>query len=96
MSKIERIEYILFFEEIVCCLVKYGKLEQLSARNILENSTLFNLGENYEDDLLFHESPYYWAMFLLYDNVDHYWYKNPLLWPPPDDYLETWRTNIPK
>ena len=92
MGKIEQKDYHLFFEEISLCLIKYGNLDPISARKIIENSTLSNLGENHEDNLLFHESPYYWAMFLLNDNLDHYWYKNPLLWPPPDDYQETWLT----
>jgi hypothetical protein len=36
--------------------------------------------------ILFHETAYYWAMWLLHDNP--LWYLDPALWPPPKEYYE--------
>ena len=43
MGKIEQKDYHLFFEEISLCLIKYGNLDPISARKIIENSTLLTL-----------------------------------------------------
>jgi hypothetical protein len=38
--------------------------------------------------VVLHETDYFWAMELLHGRGDpeHYWFNNPDLWPPPENY----------
>lgn len=78
-----------FCEEIVSCLVKYGGLQEPEARDLLLSSKICVVDSEMDIDLLFHESPYYWAMRILHSENPQ-WHQDPSLWPPPMEYLEKW------
>ncbi len=73
---------------IIDCLTKYGGLTESSARELLDNSKLLS-DVTKDDDMLFHEYPYFWAMNLLYSKTDPNWFQDPKLWPPPAEYFES-------
>lgn len=77
-----------FYEEIVECLIKYGNLSKDDAQLKLINSNIFK--NDMELEMLFHETPYYWAMWILYSEEKPEWHHDPTLWPPPKDYLDNW------
>ena len=79
-----------FCEEIISCLVKYGKVEEKKAREYLAASNVCECKDELGRDLLFHETPYYWAMHILHASKNPLWYQDPGLWPPPADYLNRW------
>ena len=74
-----------FRSEIIECLEKYCKLTKVEAEKLLSQSGL--LDDVVDDDVLFHETPYYWAMQLFHRKSNPRWFHDPNLWPPPDDYL---------
>jgi hypothetical protein len=84
--KIKNSEIELFKNQIINCLVIFGKISEPEAVELLKSSNLFNselseMGLN----LIFHEPPYYWAMTLInLDNPD--WIYDKKLWPPPEGY----------
>lgn len=84
MDKIE------FYREIVDCLVKYGNLSNEDAQLLLSKSNIYKSDTDDDFELISHETPYYWAMWLLYAKENPDWHKNPKLWPPPKDYLDKW------
>lgn len=71
-------------EEVIVCLIVYGKLDDTQARLLVSESGYFESGIP-DTDILFHEPPYYWAMHLFYGKKSR-WYLDPTLWPPPEDY----------
>lgn len=77
----------VFCEDIIACLIKYGALEETAARELVQSSQICIVTSEMEIDLLFHETPYYWAMTILHSN-DPQWHQNPKLWPPPQEYLD--------
>jgi hypothetical protein len=79
-----------FCEEIVTCLVKYGKVKKEVARHLVDKSKVCECETELEKDLLFHETPYYWAMRLLDSPSNPEWYLDSNLWPHPQDYLDKW------
>ena len=80
---------ILWCQDIVNCLVRYGGKTQREAEQLVVTS--FVPGRLSGDvSLIFHEIPYYWAMFLLHQDGNEQWYKDRKLWPPPDDYRIPW------
>lgn len=81
-------ELELYKREIILCLVRYGGLSERSAGQRVETDELFNVKNETELMLIFHEYPYYWAMMMLHAQSDSLWYQNPQLWPPPDDYFD--------
>ncbi len=76
-----------YYTEIIDCLIKYGRLSQTEARNLLEQSKLFDDVGDDDKDIIYHEYPYFWAMNLLYRETNPYWRQDSKLWPPPDEYL---------
>lgn len=77
----------VFCQEIIDCLVKYGGLDEPVAREMVLSSKVCEVHTEMQENLLFHETSYYWAMTLLYqDNPD--WYQDPKLWPPPKEFLD--------
>ncbi len=78
-----------FCNQIVQCLVRYGKLEESEARKRVDESRLCDK-EKGPGEMLFHETSYFWAMELLYGRKDpnNYWFHKPDLWPPPADYYD--------
>ncbi len=78
-----------FYEEIVLCLIIYSHLTEKAARTRLTRSGLCSAEQNNTEMarmLLFHETPYYWAMSLLYSRSKPYWWNDiPGLWPPPEE-----------
>ncbi len=75
-----------YYDEIVRCLVRYGKLDEVQARSRIDDSKLFDFGNEIEQGLFFHEEPYYYAMALLHGRENPQWYNNRALWPPPKEY----------
>lgn len=76
-----------FRKLVLHCLIKYGNLEKETAETMMNNAYFFaNLENPAALIYLFHEEPYYWAMTLI--KTDPYWYKDPKLWPPPEDRYE--------
>ncbi len=76
----------LYHEEIVECLIRYGHMTKDNAEVVLERSGLLaNIGE---DSVVFHETPYFWAMHLIYGSEKPRWFDDPKLWPPPQDYID--------
>lgn len=75
---------------IVYCLVQYGGLEESEAKRLVDESKLCEPRTKEGVNTLFHETYYFWAMHLLHGrgDPDHYWFHNPDLWPPPEDYYE--------
>jgi hypothetical protein len=70
----------------------------VEARKLVDESKLCEPKTEPGINTLFHETAYYWAMHLLYgkDNPNNYWFHNPDLWPPPQDYyvwLKEWIKN---
>ena len=81
-----------FCDEIVSCLIEFLKMNETTARELVEVSQVCNRNTELENNMLHHETPYYWAMRIYYvDNPD--WHNNPVLWPPPDSYLKKWYSN---
>ncbi len=79
-----------YYDEIVLCLIKYSDISQIEAQQIIAESKLFSrLNTEGRRNLLFHETPYYWAMHLLYGEKDPQWFQDPKLWPPPAEYLDS-------
>jgi hypothetical protein len=78
-----------FCNRIVQCLIRYGKLEEVEARKLVDESQICDEEEG-PGEMLFHETSYYWAMHLLDGRADpkNYWFHNPDLWPPPADYYD--------
>lgn len=73
-----------YHDEIVFFLQKYGNLNKVSAEKLLKKSNILpNLDDDADTGVFFHEEPYYWAMTLI--QTEPKWYKNPDLWPPPED-----------
>lgn len=79
-----------FCDQIVSCLVQYGGISLEEARHLLESKRLCDADTAYQQMLLFHEPPYYWAMELLYADKNPQWHLDPKLWPPPQEYLDSW------
>ena len=77
-----------FCEEIIACLVKYGKVEKEAARRLVITSKICECKTELSKDLLFHEYPYYWAMHLLHSPSNPEWYQDRNLWPPSQDYVD--------
>lgn len=79
-----------YYNGIVQCLIRYGGLEETEARRLVDESKLCEPKKEPGINMLFHELDYYWAMHLLYgrDDPENYWFHNPDLWPPPEDYYE--------
>jgi len=77
----------VFCQEIVECLVKYGSLDESVAKEMVSGSKICEVNSEMQENLLFHETPYYWAMTLLYPD-NPYWYQDSKLWPPPKEYLD--------
>ena len=74
---------------IVQCLIKYGGLDEQEAQRRIEESRLLSeLDTEYDLMYLFHEEPYYWAMDILHSAGNPQWYRDPKLWPPPEDYYD--------
>jgi hypothetical protein len=75
-----------YAEEVVLCLVHFGGLTEVEARQHVEEwgeympENLPSLGSR---ALFLHEEPYYYAMELLHEHVEPYWWHLPELWPPP-------------
>jgi len=81
-----------FVIDLIACLVKYGGLSEIDARQKLTETNLLKIEREGQRDALFHEYPYYWAMHLLYSKERPEWYQDPKLWPPPKEYLgPDWR-----
>ena len=78
--------------EISLCLVRYGGLSEAEARQKVATDHLFEVKNETQLMLIFHEYPYYWAMMMLYGQNNPLWYQDPKLWPPPDDYEEWLRS----
>ena len=78
--------------EVKLCLVRYGGLSEASATQMVDTDDFFDVNDETNLMLIFHEYPYYWAMTMLHAQSDPLWYKNPRLWPPPDEYFEWSRT----
>ncbi len=76
----------LYHREIVRCLVRYGHMSEADGEVLLERSGL--LANIDEDDILFHESPYFWAMNLIYGTEEPRWFDDRKLWPPSQDYID--------
>ncbi len=74
-----------YHEEIVECLVRYGHTSEDEAEALLERWGL--LANVKEDSVVFHESPYFWAMDILY-GAESRWFDDPRLWPLPQDYID--------
>ena len=74
-----------FVDDVIYCLKKYGKLNQVEAQKLARESRLFEVEDDMDRGLLFHDEPYYWAMELLYGKTNPLWYKIPGFWPPPKD-----------
>ncbi len=79
-----------FCEEIVSCIVKYGKREEDVAKQLVDKSKVCECNTELKKALLFHETPYYWAMWILYEKSNPEWHQDPNLWPPPKEYLDRW------
>jgi hypothetical protein len=79
-----------FCQEIVDCLIEYGKVEEAVARHLVDASKVCECVTDLDKDLLFHETPYYWAMRLLHSSNNPEWYQDSKLWPPPQEYLDKW------
>jgi hypothetical protein len=77
-----------FCREIVQCLIKYCNLDAKVAELMVSDSRNCILDSDEDFDLLSHETPYYWAMWLKYSNTFPEWHKDPSLWPPPKEYLD--------
>lgn len=75
-------------QEISQCLVRYGGLSEMEANQIVERNNLFEVKNDTQLFLIFHEEPYYWAMMMLHTQQNPLWYQDPTLWPPPADYHE--------
>ncbi len=75
-----------YHEEIVECLVRYGHMSEDEAEALLERWGL--LANVKEDSVVFHEYPYFWAMNLMHGSEEPEWFRDPKLWPPPQDYLD--------
>jgi hypothetical protein len=79
-----------FCTEIIKCLIKYGDLSIEDAQLLVSNSKICVTESNDDFDLISHETPYYWAMWLKYSKELPDWYKDPNFWPPPQEYLDRW------
>jgi hypothetical protein len=79
-----------YYNRIVQCLIRYGRLEKAEAQRLVDESGICEPQKEPGINMLFHETAYYWAMHLLYGREDpgSYWFHDPNLWPPPDDYYE--------
>lgn len=77
----------VFSQEIVECLIKYGGLDESIATEMVVSSKICEVTSEMQENLLFHETPYYWAMTLLHSD-NRYWYQDSKLWPPPKEYLD--------
>lgn len=71
-------------QEISQCLVRYGDLSEVEANQIVESDSLFEVKNDTQLFLIFHEEPYYWAMMMLHAESNPLWYQDPTLWPPPE------------
>lgn len=85
---------------IVQCLIRYGGLEEADARRLVDEARLCEAETEVARNMLLHETAYYWAMALLYGGGDpeDFWFHNPDLWPPPEDYyvwLKEWFESNP-
>ena len=75
-------------EEVVLCLVHFGGLTEVEARERVEAwgeylpENLTSIGSR---ALFFHEPPYYYAMEVLHGHIEPYWWHLPGLWPPPEE-----------
>lgn len=82
-----------FCDEIEKVLVIEGKKTTTEAERLIKQ---FWSGRSdiEEDQLLYRELPYYYAMCILHHPIlgDNYpfWWKNPEFWPPPSRW-NTWR-----
>ena len=84
-----------YCENLIQCLVIYGKITEDEAKELVRESEICEPESEMDRVLLFHEFPYYWAMSLLHGKRDRYWHKDPALWPPPEEYLSPdWPDNI--
>lgn len=79
-----------FCNEIVECMIEYGKLSRGEAQLLLANSNICATNSEEDLDMIWHETPYYWAMWLIHFKKNPDWHKDPKLWPPPQDYLDKW------
>ena len=79
-----------YYDLTLKCVMRYGGLEELEAKLKIDKSKVFEISTEVGRANLFHEEPYFWAMEILYgrNDPDNYWFKNPDLWPPPDDYYK--------
>ena len=82
-----------FCLEVVRCLEIYCQKERVDAINLV-NSFWADKETFSNEDYRLHEDPYYWAMCIAHDKVigdnNLHWDQNPLLWPPPKDFLAYW------
>ena len=81
-------ELRVFRDELVGCLVRYGGLTEPAARSRVDDSRMCEVACEIDRALLLHETPYYWAMSLLYARTNPRWFDDRALWPPPDEYDE--------
>ena len=90
------IEYSMkkFFEEIIRCLVEYGNLDYEVAKNKLYTAGVYDEAEDSENvelnPVVGHETPYFWAMHILYGENNSDWADDPKLWPPPEKEMRAW------
>jgi hypothetical protein len=80
----------IFYKEIIECLVLYGNLGEEEAKTLLVSSSIYQqlLDEDSNIGILDHETPYYWAMHILFSKENPDWYQDRNLWPPPKKYLD--------
>ena len=82
-------ERISFYKEIVNCLIQYGNLTPQAAAALFESSPVYQPDDDQRGlGILDHETPYYWAMHILYSKERPDWYRDPRLWPHPEDHAE--------
>jgi hypothetical protein len=71
--------------EIVRCLQLYCNKSNDEAIQLLnkywDNEPLLD-----ENDIRFHEYPYFWAMCITHSGNPEWW-RDSALWPPPQDYV---------
>jgi len=69
--------------DIIQCLIRYGGLSEEEACQRLDESKLLKFEDEDEQELFYHEVPYYWAIGLLHGRNNPKWRLDPALWPPP-------------
>lgn len=80
-----------YYDAIIECMVVYGGLSPEDAVSALIASPIYKLllsNENTDVGILDHETPYYWAMHIIYYKVKPDWHQDQNLWPPPKEYLD--------